>query len=292
MEKCGRPPLPPSNDPKVQAKREKARANAQKKREGVKQTKAVSTIAGAIKRKLTTDDSKTKATAKAVSTIAGAIKRKLTLVSVKPAKKIDDNRLHNLPEDLQKKIMGMANEKWNKDGISSSVYKVDWDRDIDMNFISPYSVREDLDDEMFEDGLGESFKRSVKDDMLYYEWSDNKNIKDPKYKKKMETSRKKAINPKLYNKKWDKKNSRMLLFVFNKYEDYYVIIPDITDLSNKKDKYAYDLTYGYSGSLGGKWFSKTPPNISPSASSSASSSSNNNPKGAYYIPPFKGKKSS
>lgn len=82
MEKCGRPQLPPSDDPKVQAKREKARANAKKKRDGVKETKvkatAGSTIAGAIKRKLAVkyvDDSKAKMSAG--STIAGAIKRKL-----------------------------------------------------------------------------------------------------------------------------------------------------------------------------------------------------------------------
>lgn len=134
--KCGRKPLPPSDDPKVQARREKARANAQKKREGVKQTKAGEVIAGAVKRKLTTDDSKAKATAKAVSTIAGVIKRKLTPVSVKPApaepaKKVDDNRLHNLPEDLQKNIMGMAvaggfDYGWTHSVIDLCQLKNDW----------------------------------------------------------------------------------------------------------------------------------------------------------------------
>lgn len=151
MEKCGRPQLPPSDDPKVQARREKARANASKKRDVVKKGKAGSTIAGAIKRKLAVkpvDDSKAKATAG--STIAGAIKRKLagddkkaratagsTLAGaikrkLAPAKPIaqnpaggmtkggnapvkndkDTNLLHNIPEDLQKKIMTMARDKW------------------------------------------------------------------------------------------------------------------------------------------------------------------------------------
>jgi hypothetical protein len=54
--KCGRPILPPSSDPKVQARREKARAYAEKKRQGVKQvkveTKASSTINMAIKGKI------------------------------------------------------------------------------------------------------------------------------------------------------------------------------------------------------------------------------------------------
>ena len=54
----------PAMNPKVQARREKARATAQKKRDAVKETK-VKAIAG--------------------STIAGAIKRKLTSAPVKPA---------------------------------------------------------------------------------------------------------------------------------------------------------------------------------------------------------------
>lgn len=80
----GRPRLPPSDDPVVQAKREKARAYAQEGRD---------------KAKVRT------AKAKAGATIAGAIKRKL---ATPKKKKVDDNRLHNLPEDLQKKIMGIA----------------------------------------------------------------------------------------------------------------------------------------------------------------------------------------
>lgn len=105
-----RPQLPPSDDPKVQARRDKARENAQKKRDGdkVEKQKASSTIAGVIKRKLASD-SKAKATAG--STLAGAIKRKL---AVKPAKKEDTNRLHNLPEEIQKEIMRMAKPKWKR----------------------------------------------------------------------------------------------------------------------------------------------------------------------------------
>ena len=80
----GRPRLPPSDDPVVQAKREKARAYAQEGRD---------------KAKVRT------AKAKAGATIAGAIKRKL---ATPKKKKVDDNRLHNLPEDLQRKIMKMA----------------------------------------------------------------------------------------------------------------------------------------------------------------------------------------
>lgn len=80
----GRPRLPPSDDPVLQAKREKARAYAQEGRD---------------KAKVRT------AKAKAGATIAGAIKRKL---ATPKKKKVDDNRLHNLPEDLQKKIMKMA----------------------------------------------------------------------------------------------------------------------------------------------------------------------------------------
>lgn len=99
--KCGRKPLPPSDDPKVQARREKSRAAAQKKREGVKQvkaeTKASTTINQAIKMKIAR---KAMAAAKAAK------------APPPPAAKVDDNRLHNLPEDLQKKIMGMANDKW------------------------------------------------------------------------------------------------------------------------------------------------------------------------------------
>jgi hypothetical protein len=43
--KMPRPQLPPSDDPKVQARRDKARENAQKKRDGDKNVKAGSTIA-------------------------------------------------------------------------------------------------------------------------------------------------------------------------------------------------------------------------------------------------------
>ena len=95
----GRPQLPPSDDPKVQARREKARIYAQKKRDEAKQVKASSTINQAIKAKIAR---KALATAKAA---------KATVKPATPAKKPDDNRLHNLPEDIQKKIMEMAKDR-------------------------------------------------------------------------------------------------------------------------------------------------------------------------------------
>jgi hypothetical protein len=52
---------------------------------------------------------------KAGQTIVGAIKRKLA--TPKPKKKEDDNRLHNLPEDLQKKIMLMTKRRTDKNMV-------------------------------------------------------------------------------------------------------------------------------------------------------------------------------
>lgn len=99
----GRPQLPTSDDPKVQARREKARIYAQKKRDEAKQTtkqlKAVSTINQAIKGKIAR---KALATAKAA---------KATPATPAPAKKPDDNRFHNIPEDLQKRIMELAKDR-------------------------------------------------------------------------------------------------------------------------------------------------------------------------------------
>lgn len=98
---------PETEDPKVVARREKARIYAQKKRDeakqATKQVKAASTINQAIKAKIAR---KALATAKAAKT-QNAVAVKPTI----PAKKPDDNRLHNLPEDIQKKIMEMAKDR-------------------------------------------------------------------------------------------------------------------------------------------------------------------------------------
>ena len=83
---------PETEDPKVVLKREKARIYAQKKRDEAKQVKAASTINQAIKAKIAR---KALATAKAQNAVA-----------VK-----DDNRLHNLPEDIQRRIMELAKDR-------------------------------------------------------------------------------------------------------------------------------------------------------------------------------------
>jgi hypothetical protein len=111
-----RPQLPPSDDPKVQAQREKAREYAKKKKEeeAKQERQEHIKINQELKRKIKE--------VKASSTINQAIKMKIARKKLaeakppaKPAKKPDDNPFHNLPEDIQRRIMELAKDKggWN-----------------------------------------------------------------------------------------------------------------------------------------------------------------------------------
>lgn len=266
-----RPLLPPSDDPKVQARREKARADAQKKRDAVKQTKttAGSTIAGAIKRKLavkSVDDSKAKATAG--STIAGAIKRKLTPAPVKtapnpaggmtkpkkpkapkaskvlapnPAKKEDTNRLHNLPEDLQKKIMKIARPPiWDKDGMSINSHTMDV-KDFDLDwFISYMTKKEDPSGDFFYEWVDGVIREDfAKDGKVAYKWTDEEHIKDIFLKKKLIKAKKRAEKDKMdFNE-----NSRVVMFFLKNETEEQHLVAYISNINDKDDK-LYKATYG------------------------------------------------
>ena len=241
--KCGRPTLPPSSDPKVQARREKAREYAQKKREGVKQvkaeTKASATINMAIKGKIARKKmADAKEATKPPAPAAPAAKVVKPRAPRKPKAELreDTNRLHNLPEDLQKKIMGMA-RKWDDDGVSVSSYTMKAKDFLNLDFLTYMTKQEDPTGGGFEDlvyNIIEKSKEENKGDVRY-KWTDDKNVKNKNYKRMMMGAKRKVSK---YGD-WDKNNGRIIMFILG--DDN--LISYVGDI-NKKDDDVYAATYG------------------------------------------------
>jgi hypothetical protein len=194
---------------------------------------------------------KPKATAKVAKPKASVAKPKATsapskvakVAPAKPTKKPDDNLLHNLPTEIQKKIMGMARPPmWDKEGVSINSYTTDADKFLyDNKFISYLTKTQDPSGEkyyeMVQDILNDSSKKNKGD--IRYRWTDEKYVKNKQYKKLIERAKKRA------NKDfWGfNENSRVIMFFLNNDEDYlYSFIETITN----KDEPIYKTTYGVS----------------------------------------------
>jgi hypothetical protein len=201
---------------------------------------ASNVLKGAIKRKMTKQfEPATPAKPKATSAPSKIAKA----APAKPAKKPDDNLLHNLPTEIQKKIMGMARPPmWDKEGVSINSYTTDADKFLyDNKFISYLTKTQDPSGEkyyeMVQDILNDSSKKNKGD--IRYRWTDEKYVKNKQYKKLIERAKKRA------NKDfWGfNENSRVIMFFLNNDEDYlYSFIETITN----KDEPIYKTTYGVS----------------------------------------------
>ena len=231
MEKCGRPTLPPSDDPKVQARREKAREYAQKKRDSVKQvkveTKASATINMAIKGKIAR---KKMADAKEAA--------KPPPAPPAATKKPDDNRLHNLPEDLQKKIMDITRKVWDEEGVSVNSYTMNAKDFLNFDFITYMTKREDPSGEFFNDFTYDIVESNNKNNkgIVRYKWTDDKKVKNNNYKRMIKNAKAKESK---FND-WDKKNGRIIMFVLGKDDTLISYVGDIS----KKDDVVFAATYG------------------------------------------------
>lgn len=263
--KCGRPTLPPSDDPKVQARREKAREYAKKKREGVKQvkveTKASATINMAIKGKIARKkmaDAKEAAKpppAPPAKVVKPRAARKPKEAKPKAELREDTNRLHNLPEDLQKKIMEMTKveDEWTKSVMTFEDY---------YNTFYNFDGVKDFKKEYFDilDGsLDKSKVKALKDippnTTIPYEWTDLKRAKAPQAIKILKRENNKLIKLTEQKTKEDKKAflEKALVFVFkytnspNTYHTY----SEGEMFNGTKYKNLRALTYDYDNSIKG-----------------------------------------
>lgn len=169
---------------------------------------------------------KAKNAAKVASNVLkGAIKRKMTkqfepapsaLAIAKPKKKPDDNLLHNLPEDIQRRIMKMAKVKdeWTKGVMTfedyyNTFYNLDGVKDFKKEYF-----------DILDGNLDKSKVKALKDippnTTIPYEWTDLKRAKAPQAIKILKRENNKLIKLTEQKTKEDKKAflEKALVFVF------------------------------------------------------------------------------